>query len=45
MRSFLYQIDFYLHLPRPDVPADPEPDVLAALAHYLAIVVYLLPRA
>jgi hypothetical protein len=31
-RSFLYQIDFYLHLPPDDVPADPEPDLLAALA-------------
>ncbi|SNY14246.1 glycosyltransferase family 2 protein [Paractinoplanes atraurantiacus] len=31
-RSFLYQIDFYLHLPPDDVPADPDPDVLAALA-------------
>jgi len=40
LRSFLYQIDFYLHLPRPDAPADPEPDVLAALA---AGCVVLLP--
>jgi hypothetical protein len=32
LRSFLYQVDFYLHLPRPDAPADPEPDLLAALA-------------
>ncbi|GAA0458276.1 hypothetical protein Ade02nite_07580 [Paractinoplanes deccanensis] len=31
-RSFLYQIDFYLHLPPAEVPADPDPDVLAALA-------------
>ncbi|XVU24331.1 glycosyltransferase family 2 protein [Actinoplanes sp. CA-054009] len=31
-RSFLYQIDFYLHLPPDGVPADPDPDVLAALA-------------
>ncbi|MEU8814061.1 glycosyltransferase family 2 protein [Actinoplanes sp. NPDC048796] len=31
-RSFLYQIDFYLHLPADDEPADPDPDVLAALA-------------
>jgi hypothetical protein len=32
LRSFLYQVDFYLHLPRPDAPADPDPDLLAALA-------------
>ncbi|MBU2662146.1 glycosyltransferase family 2 protein [Actinoplanes bogorensis] len=32
LRSFLYQIDFYLHLPADDEPADPAPDVLAALA-------------
>ncbi len=32
LRSFLYQIDFYLHLPSDDEPADPGPDVLAALA-------------
>jgi hypothetical protein len=32
LRSFLYQIDFYLHLPSAEAPADPEPDVLAALA-------------
>ncbi|GID25747.1 glycosyltransferase family A protein [Paractinoplanes brasiliensis] len=32
LRSFLYQIDFYLHLPADDEPADPSPDVLAALA-------------
>jgi len=31
-RSFLGQIDFYLHLPPADEPADPAPDVLAALA-------------
>ena len=40
-RSFLYQIDFYLHLPPAETPADPEPDVLAALA---AGCVVLLPR-
>ncbi|MCU7723681.1 glycosyltransferase family 2 protein [Actinoplanes sp. KI2] len=40
LRSFLYQVDFYLHLPRPDMPADPDPDVLAALA---AGCVVLLP--
>jgi hypothetical protein len=40
LRSFLYQVDFYLHLPRPDAPADPDPDVLAALA---AGCVVLLP--
>ncbi|WP_433297034.1 glycosyltransferase family 2 protein [Actinoplanes sp. CA-030573] len=32
LRSFLYQVDFYLHLPRPDAPADPDPDLLTALA-------------
>ena len=32
LRSFLYQVDFYLHLPEDDAPADPDPDVLAALA-------------
>ena len=32
LRSFLYQVDFYLHLPADDTPADPDPDVLAALA-------------
>ncbi|MGX6604149.1 glycosyltransferase family 2 protein [Micromonosporaceae bacterium Da 78-11] len=32
LRSFLYQVDFYLHLPNADAPADPDPDVLAALA-------------
>jgi hypothetical protein len=32
LRSFLYQVDFYLHLPEADIPADPDPDVLAALA-------------
>ena len=32
LRSFLYQVDFYLHLPEADTPADPDPDVLAALA-------------
>jgi hypothetical protein len=32
LRSFLYQVDFYLHLPPADTPADPDPDVLAALA-------------
>ena len=32
LRSFLYQVDFYLHLPGADTPADPDPDVLAALA-------------
>ena len=40
LRSFLYQVDFYLPLPRPEAPADPEPDVLAALA---AGCVVLLP--
>ena len=40
LRSFLYQVDFYLHLPRPDSPADPDPDLLAALA---AGCVVLLP--
>ncbi|MEU4241646.1 glycosyltransferase family 2 protein [Actinoplanes sp. NPDC026619] len=40
LRNFLYQVDFYLHLPRPEVPADPDPDVLAALA---AGCVVLLP--
>jgi O-antigen biosynthesis protein len=40
LRSFLYQVDFYLHLPRPDAPADPDPDLLAALA---AGCVVLLP--
>jgi O-antigen biosynthesis protein len=32
LRSFLYQVDFYLHLPEADAPADPDPDLLAALA-------------
>nr|WP_296068206.1 glycosyltransferase family 2 protein [uncultured Actinoplanes sp.] len=32
LRSFLYQIDFYLHLPPAGAPADPSPDLLAALA-------------
>ncbi|WP_307872787.1 glycosyltransferase family 2 protein [Paractinoplanes ovalisporus] len=32
LRSFLYQIDFYLHLPPDSEPADPDADVLAALA-------------
>jgi hypothetical protein len=32
LRSFLYQVDFYLHLPRPEEPADPDADLLAALA-------------
>ena len=41
LRSFLYQIDFYLHLPSTEAPADPEPDVLAALA---AGCVVLLPH-
>jgi hypothetical protein len=41
LRSFLYQIDFYLHLPATGTPADPEPDVLAALA---AGCVVLLPH-
>jgi hypothetical protein len=40
LRSFLYQVDFYLHLPRPDAPADPDPDLLAAMA---AGCVVLLP--
>jgi hypothetical protein len=40
LRSFLYQVDFYLHLPGADTPADPDPDVLAALA---AGCVVLLP--
>ena len=40
LRSFLYQVDFYLHLPRPETPADPDPDLLAALA---AGCVLLLP--
>lgn len=40
LRSFLYQVDFYLHLPRPDAPADPDPDILSALA---AGCVVLLP--
>ncbi|GAA0570797.1 hypothetical protein GCM10010172_64070 [Paractinoplanes ferrugineus] len=40
LRNFLYQVDFYLPLPRPDSPADPDPDVLAALA---AGCVVLLP--
>ena len=40
LRSFLYQVDFYLHLPRADDPADPDPDLLAALA---AGCVVLLP--
>jgi hypothetical protein len=32
LRSFLYQVDFYLHLPESDTPADPDPDLLTALA-------------
>jgi glycosyl transferase family 2 len=40
LRSFLYQVDFYLHLPAADAPADPDPDVLTALA---AGCVVLLP--
>ncbi|MCM4076654.1 glycosyltransferase family 2 protein [Paractinoplanes hotanensis] len=32
LRSFLGQIDFYLHLPPDDEPADPVPDLLTALA-------------
>jgi hypothetical protein len=32
LRSFLYQIDFYLHLPPAGAPADPSPDLLTALA-------------
>jgi hypothetical protein len=40
LRSFLYQVDFYLHLPPAEAPADPDPDVLAALA---AGCVVLLP--
>ncbi len=40
LRSFLYQVDFYLHLPRPEAAADPDPDLLAALA---AGCVLLLP--
>jgi hypothetical protein len=32
LRSFLYQVDFYLHLPEADTPADPDPDLLTALA-------------
>ena len=42
LRSFLYQIDFYLHLPAADAAADPDPDVLAALA--AGCVVVLPPR-
>jgi hypothetical protein len=41
LRSFLYQVDFYLHLPSADAPADPDPDVLTALA---AGCVVLLPH-
>jgi hypothetical protein len=41
LRSFLYQIDFYLHLPLPGTPADPSPEVLTALA---AGCVVVLPR-
>ncbi len=40
LRSFLYQVDFYLHLPADEAPADPDPAVLAALA---AGCVVLLP--
>ncbi|MCA2215141.1 glycosyltransferase [Jidongwangia harbinensis] len=32
LRSFLYQVDFYLHLPAEDALTDPEPGVLAAMA-------------
>ena len=32
LRNFLYQVDFYLHLPTDDAPTDPEPAVLAAMA-------------
>jgi O-antigen biosynthesis protein len=42
LRSYLYQVDFYLHLPADDAPADPEPAVLAALA--AGCVVVLPPR-
>ena len=42
LRNFLYQVDFYLHLPRPEAPADPDPDLLAALA--AGCVVLLPPR-
>jgi len=41
LRSFLYQVDFYLHLPAAETPADPDPDLLAALA---AGCVVLLPH-
>ncbi len=41
LRSFLYQVDFYLHLPAADTPADPDGDVLTALA---AGCVVLLPH-
>jgi hypothetical protein len=40
LRSFLYQIDFYLHRPADQAPTDPDPVVLAALA---AGCVVLLP--
>jgi hypothetical protein len=39
LRSFLYQIDFYLHLPAPGAPADPSPEVLTALAAGCVVVV------
>jgi hypothetical protein len=32
LRSFLYQVDYYLHLPAEDALTDPEPAVLAAMA-------------
>jgi len=42
LRSFLYQVDFYLHLPADDLVSDPEPAVLTALA--AGCVVVLPPR-
>ena len=42
LRTFLYQVDFYLPLPADDAATDAEPDVLAALA--AGCVVVLPPR-
>jgi hypothetical protein len=42
LRNFLYQVDFYLHLPSEAAPADAEPPVLTAMA--AGCVVVLPPR-
>ena len=42
LRNFLYQVDFYLHLPADDAAIDADPPVLAAMA--AGCVVVLPPR-